>query len=89
MDLIDRESVLEELEELEEEWEDARMCVPSYYYDAKRVIRNAKAVEKQVPKRAYVGTEEQFRLWHCPACKMPIHAGTNYCSDCGQKLEWS
>ena len=47
------------------------------------------AVEKQVPKRTYRGTKEQFALWHCPICKMPIFAGTEYCSDCGQKLKWS
>lgn len=43
-DLIDRGDLLDALDELEEEWEDAGLN-PSYY-DAKRAIKNAKAVKE-------------------------------------------
>ena len=42
-DLIDRGDLLDTLDELEEEWEDAALR-PSYF-EAKRAIKNAKAVE--------------------------------------------
>lgn len=44
------------------------------------------AKEKQVAKKPYVEESAGFKLYHCPRCEMPIFAGTEYCSDCGQKL---
>ena len=46
------------------------------------------AKEKQVAKKPYVEESAGFKLYHCPGCAMPIFAGTEYCSDCGQKLLW-
>lgn len=47
------------------------------------------ALLKQIAKKPYIEENvDAFRLYHCPNCKMPIFAGTNHCSDCGQKLDW-
>ena len=47
-----------------------------------------KALEKQIAKKPYIEESAGFKLYHCPGCEMPIFAGTEYCSDCGQKLLW-
>ena len=57
------------------------------------------ALEKQIPKKPitidygkYVNVTKNARFlrgacW-CPNCKHVVKCGT-YCSDCGQKLDWS
>ena len=58
-----------------------------------------KALEKQIPKKTipidyekYMNTVKNALFlkgaYWCPNCKHVVKCGT-YCSDCGQKLEWS
>ena len=44
-------------------------------------------VNKATPKEVIYG-KEYISFDHCPTCKevVPIHV--NYCSNCGQKLDW-
>ena len=58
-----------------------------------------KALEKQIPKKTipidyekYMNTVKNALFlkgaYWCPNCKHVVKCGT-YCSDCGQKLDWS
>ena len=52
------------------------------------------ALENQIPKKIkaeHIKTSEQLiRLRHCPSCNVRfVRFGMNYCSDCGQALDWS
>lgn len=47
-------------------------------------LRELEAIEKQIAMKPC----NKDGLYHCPKCKMPIFASTNYCSDCGKKLKW-
>lgn len=54
----------------------------------------ASALEKQIPhkiKAENIKTSDQvIRLRHCPSCNVRfVRFGMNYCSDCGQALDWS
>ena len=48
----------------------------------------AKALEKQIPKNVIIENGWKY----CPACYECINddydTETNYCSDCGQRLDW-
>ena len=70
---------------------------------AKRVVeaRNVaiKALEKQIPKKPtpidyekYIDVIDNARFlrgaYWCPNCKHVVKSGS-FCSDCGQKLDWS
>jgi len=55
--------------------------------DAEEIINmSIDALGKQIAKKPYIEENAGFKLYHCPGCEMPIFAGTEYCSDCGQKL---
>jgi len=50
--------------------------------------------EKQIPKKPYQDIKH-YDLWTCPNCNIKIYRDTaygqqefNYCTECGQKLEW-
>ena len=58
------------------------------------------ALEKQIPKKpeyeadGYAGGELVYDYAKCPICGHDFEYGINdwgceYCSDCGQKLDWS
>lgn len=63
-----------------------------YLGDTEEIVQakhmGIKALEKQIPKKPYIEEDAEFKMYHCPRCEMPIFAGTEYCSDCGQKLLW-
>lgn len=49
------------------------------------------SLEKQIPKKVKVKIkeDEQNRKYHhCPVCDRWITSMANYCSDCGQALDW-
>ena len=57
------------------------------------------ALEKQIPKKPIAIDYEKYMdtvknalflkgAYWCPNCKHVVKCGT-YCSDCGQKLDWS
>ena len=50
------------------------------------------ALKKQMPKKVKVKIQEdeQNRKYHhCPLCDRWFTSMANYCSDCGQALDWS
>ena len=86
-DLIDRGDLLDALDELEEEWEDAGLN-PSYY-DAKRAIKNAKAVQAQKKVCEWKSTGISSELQ--PSCRKSFYhvqgiAFFRKCPYCGGKL---
>ena len=88
-DLIDRGDLLDALDELEEEWEDAGLN-PSYY-DAKRVIKNAKVVTKEKCTWIRCGINEYMpRCSDSVSYEMSISNGGyfNYCPYCGGKIKY-
>ena len=53
-----------------------------YYEDADRIIE---ALEKQIPKKPkVVGSDFSYTV--CPECLTRVL--TNYCPNCGQKIDW-
>lgn len=50
------------------------------------------ALEKQIPKqitRSISKEEENRAYYYCPICCEWLTRMTNYCPNCGQKLDWS
>ena len=51
-----------------------------------------KALEKQIPKKPfYDKNRDDFNAYKCPVCndEYMILSGDNYCTVCGQALDWS
>ena len=48
-------------------------------------------VEKAKPKKPIFPGENYFFLWKCPSCNQDFisDSANNYCSNCGQALDWS
>lgn len=53
----------------------------------------AELLEKQVPKKPFpktdIETERGYWTWKCPNCGDEWLFRYNYCSSCGQRLDWS
>lgn len=53
----------------------------------------AELLEKQVPKKPFpktdIETERGYWIWKCPNCGDEWLFRYNYCSSCGQRLDWS
>ena len=48
------------------------------------------AIDKQIPKPPIKIIRENFMIkYHCPICNNDEIKGYDYCSSCGQKLNWS
>lgn len=45
------------------------------------------ALEKQIPKKPK--TDDRYIMYICPCCNDFIKVNHNYCTNCGQKLDWS
>ena len=67
--------------------------------DAPALEMAINALEKQIPKKPIAIDYEKYMdtvknalflkgAYWCPNCKHVVKCGT-YCSDCGQKLDWS
>lgn len=54
---------------------------------ADKIIR---ALEKQIPKTVNrVDTEiNNYRFYYCLGCGINLESKLNYCSHCGQRLDW-
>lgn len=49
-----------------------------------------KALEKQIPKKPEKSSFHWGgKVWECPVCESIVHKSEEYCSACGQKLDWS
>ena len=50
-----------------------------------------KALERQIPKKPICREQGTTVILNgvCPKCSNVVHAYDNYCSFCGQKLNWS
>ena len=50
----------------------------------------AEALEKQIPKKPIMIKDTAETYYICSECEMEVDkVDDNYCSDCGQKLDWS
>ena len=56
----------------------------SYVDAALKIAINA--IDKQIPKKpnCKIYTSDT----RCPICNIPLCIGSNYCIDCGQKIDW-
>lgn len=58
------------------------------YENSVKVI--AEALEKQIPKKPIMVKDRAETYYICSECEMEVDKfDDNYCSDCGQKLDWS
>lgn len=60
-----------------------------------KIILNEKnvadALKKQIPQKVKIslkGTTDWNTKCHCPMCHKDLFDGQQYCSYCGQKIEW-
>ena len=44
------------------------------------------ATKKQIGKRVVLNNE--YNSYRCPCCNIIIYRSNQYCSQCGQKLDW-
>ena len=50
----------------------------------------AEALEKQIPKKPIMVKDVAETYYICPECEWEVDRfDDNYCSDCGQKLDWA
>lgn len=68
----------------------------TYGSDAKVLGMAINALEKQIPKKPPVVNRPSIfvKVPVCPNCStsehyQPLYGKTKYCSNCGQKLDWS
>lgn len=72
---------------------------PEYSIFAEALGLAIRALEKQIPKKStpidyekYIDVIDNARFlrgaYWCPNCKRVVRSGS-FCSDCGQKLDWS
>ena len=58
------------------------------YDNSVKVI--ADALEKQIPKKPIMIKDTAETYYICSECEMEVDRfDDNYCSDCGQKLDWT
>lgn len=58
------------------------------YNNSVKVI--ADALEKQIPKKPIMRKDVAETYYICPECEWEVDKfDDNYCSDCGQKLDWA
>jgi hypothetical protein len=65
---------------------DYRCAIPEYYNAMELAV---KALEKQIAKKPTSFNGKIFNVRNCPKCRIVLTDETNYCSECGQKLDWS
>ena len=90
----------EAIEEFKQRLELIEKCYRGENEDYKQALElGVKALEKQIPKKPtpidyekYMDTVKNALFlkgaYWCPNCNHVVKCGT-YCSDCGQKLDWS
>ena len=90
----------EAIEEFKERLELIEKCYRGEVEDYKQALElGVKTLEKQIPKKPtpidyekYMDTVKNALFlkgsYWCPNCNHVVKCGT-YCSDCGQKLDWS
>lgn len=58
--------------------------------DGKEIDVAIEALEKQIPKKPIMVKDKAETYYICSECEMEVDRfDDNYCSDCGQKLDWS
>ena len=53
------------------------------YSETARTLARRTAGEKAIEKK-----NGSFFIWLCPKCQKLVASGSNYCSECGQRLKW-
>ena len=53
------------------------------YSETARMLARRTAGEKAIERR-----NGSFFFWQCPQCQKLVASGSNYCSECGQRLKW-
>lgn len=57
--------------------------------DGKEIDAAIEALEKQIPKKPIMIKDVAETYYICPECEWEVDKfDDNYCSDCGQKLDW-
>ena len=69
--------------------EDVSLDDAKYFFKRMEVTEGVlQAIKKQMPRKPIEEETTGFKV--CPYCEIPIDEySTNYCSNCGQKLDWS
>lgn len=58
--------------------------------DGEEIDAAIEALEKQIPKKPIMIKDTAETYYICSECEMEVDKfDDNYCSDCGQKLDWS
>ena len=57
-----------------------------YNIPLKNMEMIVQALEKQIPKKPK--TDDRYIMYICPCCNDFIKVNHNYCTNCGQKLDW-
>lgn len=51
------------------------------------------AIDKQLSKKPTIIIKEtssrQYKFYYCSRCEINLESKEKYCSNCGQKLDWS
>lgn len=80
------------------DWDSLDMTVMIIVIEAAALVLsgelNAEAVEKQSPEKPKDVTTidiklGKYRIGLCKSCECAVDNAENYCSKCGQKLDWS
>lgn len=58
--------------------------------DGEEIDAAIEALEKQIPKKPIMIKDVAETYYICPECEWAVDRfDDNYCSDCGQKLDWT
>ena len=58
--------------------------------DGEEIDIAIEALEKQIPKKPIMRKDVAETYYICPECEWEVDKfDDNYCSDCGQKLDWA
>ena len=52
----------------------------------KKVVTKTTYYDELIAYDTYITNET--KSYRCPTCKVPIHHKTNYCKECGQRLDF-
>ena len=63
------------------DWEREPVTLDIFYEDDERFLTIEKALKRNVPLKVISSC--------CPNCELEVLKNDNYCSNCGQKIDWS
>lgn len=60
----------------------------SFAYHLQPLKTAVKALEKQIPKKPFIPWDSMSRNFVCPECQHSLSIHQNFCTECGQALDW-